>query len=56
MSSTQATHRHRVLESIEELFDLGKDRLHAITRKFVEDFNHGLSRYNEPMAMMCVCP
>lgn len=54
MSSTQAAHKQRVLDSIEQQFALPKETLHAITHKFVDDFNHGLSQYNNPMAMMYV--
>lgn len=54
MSSTQAAHKQRVLDSIEQQFTLPKETLHSITQKFVDDFNHGLSEYNKPMAMMFV--
>ena len=58
MSSTSshygasAEDAHRILEQIEQQFRLGKDDLMRITSKFLEDFELGLSEYNQPMAMM----
>ncbi|GJJ07394.1 hypothetical protein Clacol_001596 [Clathrus columnatus] len=46
------SHRQRELESIEQEFNLSKEKLQAITKTFVDDFNRGLSQYNEPMAMI----
>lgn len=43
-----------ILNTIEEQFTLSGETLCAITKQFVDDFNLGLSRYNEPMAMMYV--
>lgn len=41
-----------VLKEIERQFTLSDEKLRAIVRHFVDDFNLGLSRYKEPMAMM----
>lgn len=43
----------RIRDTIAKQFALSDAQLHAITQQFVDDFNHGLSKYNEPMAMMC---
>jgi hypothetical protein len=49
-SSSPAT--QKTLAAITEQFALTETDLHAITGQFVDDFNLGLSRYKEPMAMM----
>jgi hexokinase len=43
-----------ILNGIEEQFTLSDEILCGITKQFVDDFNVGLSQYNEPMAMMYV--
>jgi len=43
-----------MLDSIEKEFELSPEKLHEITHRFIHDFNVGLSKYNEAMAMMCV--
>ena len=43
-----------MLDTIEKQFQLSGEKLQAITRRFIEDFNVGLSKYNEAMAMMFV--
>jgi hypothetical protein len=55
MVSTSARPRasQNIRDAIAEQFALSQTDLRAITQQFVDDFNHGLSRYNEPMAMMC---
>ncbi|KIJ56588.1 hypothetical protein M422DRAFT_22742 [Sphaerobolus stellatus SS14] len=41
-----------MLDSIEKDFELSGGKLQEITRRFIQDFNVGLSKYNEPMAMI----
>lgn len=43
-----------ILDDIEQHFDLDQHALDVITNKFLEDFNTGLGKYGEPMAMMYV--
>lgn len=43
-----------ILDDIEQQFDLDQHALDVITNKFLEDFNTGLGKYGEPMAMMYV--
>ncbi|KAF8592467.1 hexokinase [Ramaria rubella] len=50
--SSQPEANQHILNSIEEQFCLSDETLCAITQQFVDDFNLGLSRYNEAMAMI----
>lgn len=43
-----------ILDDIEQQFELDEQALNVITNKFLEDFNIGLGKYGEAMAMMCV--
>nr|ANA96268.1 hexokinase [Auricularia auricula-judae] len=45
-------HTRRALEAIAPGFKLTDDKLREITRTFLKDFELGLSKYGEPMAMI----
>ena len=55
-----AAHDHKttgpqaVIDGIDRQFQLSKDSLVEITEAFLREFKQGLSKYGEPMAMMCV--
>lgn len=42
----------KAMDTIEQQFHLTDDKLRAITRQFVDDFEMGLGEYNKAMAMM----
>ena len=45
-------HKQRVLDSLAPQFQLSPQRLHDITKKFLEEYALGLAAYNKPMAMI----
>jgi len=52
LSAFQYEHSQTVFDLLEQQISLKEDSLVSLTKAFLEEFNLGLSNYNQPMAMM----
>jgi hypothetical protein len=52
LSAVQYEHSQTVFDVLEQQISLKEDSLVSLTKAFLEEFNLGLSNYNQAMAMM----